>query len=235
MRIQCLQHVPFEGPAAIDDWARDRGIPVNYTRFYESHTLPDLATFDLLVVMGGPMSVNDESMYKWLQEEKYLISKSIGADKAVLGICLGAQLIASALGARVYKNEEREIGWFSVEKTGEGMLTPFLNGFPKELTVLQWHGETFDLPANSVPLFWSDACEQQAFLYSDRVLALQFHMEATPESLKELVEHARADLAPGTYVQKEAEILKGFDTHGRENHSHLNKILTRLEKAMSPR
>jgi GMP synthase-like glutamine amidotransferase len=235
MRIQCLQHVPFEGPAAIDDWARDRGISVNYTRFYESHTLPDIAAFDLLVVMGGPMSVNDEGTYKWLQEEKYLISKSIGADKAVLGICLGAQLIASALGARVYRNEEREIGWLTVEKTEEGILTPFLNGFPKELTVLQWHGETFDLPANAVPLFWSDACEQQAFLYSDRVLALQFHMEATQESLKELVEHARADLASGTYVQKEVEIIKGFDTHGRVNHSHLNKILTRLEKAVSPR
>ncbi len=232
MRIHCLQHVPFEGLGAIDDWARDRGIPVTYTKFFERHTLPELSSFDLLVAMGGPMSVNDAGTYEWLPEERYLLSKAIGADKAVLGVCLGAQLIAWALGARVYRNEEREIGWLTVEKTEDGILAQFLNGIPRQMTVLQWHGETFDLPSGTTPLFWSEACEHQAFMYGDRVLALQFHLEATQESLEALVSNCRAELTPGAFVQSEKEILDGFMEHGRENHSQLNKILTRLEKTI---
>ena len=157
MRAHYLQHVPFEGLGIIKPWLKAEGYELTNTRFYESAVFPDLNEVDLFIVMGGPMSVNDEVEFPWLVEEKQFIRRCIEEEKSVLGICLGAQLIASSLGARVYPNHVKEIGWFTVE----GVLSPNREAFcfPLSQEVFHWHGETFDLPTGAFRLARSEGCE----------------------------------------------------------------------------
>jgi GMP synthase-like glutamine amidotransferase len=200
MRIHVLQHVPFEGPGAIAAWAHERGHAIDGTFLYAGHPLPELADFDWLVVMGGPMGVHDEAHYRWLAAEKQLISRAVEGGMGVLGICLGAQLIASVLGAEVRRNEHKEIGWFPVELTGASGH-PAFSVLPRRLTAFHWHGETFDLPAGAVLEARSEACANQAFSLGRKVVGLQFHLETTPESLDALVTHGAADITEGPFVQ----------------------------------
>lgn len=204
MNAHVLQHAPFEGIGSISGWLDRRGATVTTTRFFESAQLPELDGIDLIIAMGGPMSVNDEESLPWLVAEKAFIREAIDRGIAVLGICLGAQLIASACGARVYPGRRREIGWFPIETMNDA---PDALPLPDKTKVLHWHGETFDLPAGAVHLARSAACEHQAFQIGERVLGLQFHPEVTSESLALMVEHNREDLVPGEFVQSEAEIL----------------------------
>lgn len=204
MNAHVLQHDPFEGIGSISDWLDRRRATVTTTRFFESATLPDLDGIDLIIAMGGPMSVNDEETLPWLVAEKAFLREAIDRGIAVLGICLGAQLIASACGARVYPGRQREIGWFAIEAVKAG---PDALPFPDKAKVLHWHGETFDLPSGAEHLARSAACEHQGFQIGERVLGLQFHPEVTSESLALMVEHNREDLVPGEFVQSEAEIL----------------------------
>lgn len=205
MRAHILQHVPFEGIGSIAHWLDARSATVTATRFYESPNLPLLDGIDLVIAMGGPMSVNDEATLPWLIAEKAFLRDAIDRGIAVLGICLGAQLIASSRGARIYPGRQREIGWYPVEAvTNASDSIPF----PASARVLHWHGETFDLPEGALHLARSAACEHQAFAIGDRVLGLQFHPEVTPESLATMLEHSRDDLVPGEFVQSETEILK---------------------------
>jgi GMP synthase-like glutamine amidotransferase len=122
MRIAVLQHVEFEGPAAVADWAAGRGFPLRLFPLYRDPTLPSPADFDMLTVMGGPMSANDEAELSWLRPEIALVREAIAAEKIVLGICLGAQIIAKALGARVYPGRAKEIGWLPVQRTAGSHL-----------------------------------------------------------------------------------------------------------------
>lgn len=205
MRAHFLQHVSFEGLGSIAPWLEASGYEITNTSFFESAQLPDLKRIDLLVVMGGPMSVNDESEFPWLLSEKQFIREAIHSGKPVLGICLGAQLIASAMGARVYRNPVKEIGWFPIQ----GMLPKdsSLFAFPASEKVFHWHGETFDLPPGAVRLAKSDGCENQAFQLGRSAIGLQFHLETTPESAREMVAHCRDELLPSKYIQTEDEIL----------------------------
>lgn len=205
MHAHILQHVAFEGPGSIGAWLEMAGCAIGYTRFHDDVTLPDPATVDLLVVMGGPMSVNDEAGFPWLAAEKRFIADMIRSGRPVLGVCLGAQLIASALGARVFPNREREIGWFPVE--AEAHDDPSLFRFPPSVEVFHWHGETFDLPAGAVRLARSAACDNQAFQFGRAVIGLQFHLETTPGSAHNLVEHCRDELQPAPHVQSATDIL----------------------------
>jgi len=206
MRAHFFQHVPFEGLGSIAPWLEARGASVTGTRFFEECTLPTANDVDLLIVMGGPMSVNDESIYPWLKDEKRFIKEAIGRGKPVLGVCLGAQLIANAMGARVYPNAEKEIGWFPIHRAH----TPGARGafqFPKDSLVFHWHGETFDLPAGAIRLARSEGCENQAFQVGHNVIGLQFHLETTPQGAKDLVGKCRHELVPAKFVQSEETIL----------------------------
>jgi len=207
MRIQVLQHVPFEGPAGIADWAATRGHALALTHLYRGDPLPELSGFDRLVVMGGPMGIYDEAHYPWLAPEKGLLRAAIAAGKTIVGICLGAQLLADVLGARVYRNPHKEIGWLPIELTPEGRADPLFAPLAPGLTVYQWHGDTFPLPPGAVHLARSAACEHQAFLSADRLLGLQFHLEATPESLAALVSNCADEIVPGPFVQDAATML----------------------------
>jgi GMP synthase-like glutamine amidotransferase len=205
MNVHVLQHVPFEGLGSIESWLAARGARVHYTRFFDSPLLPDMADLDLIIVLGGPMSVNDEADLPWLKEEKRFISGAISAGKPVLGICLGAQLIASAVGARVYSGRQKEIGWFDIESTSN---RPDLFQFPKTATVFHWHGETFDLPPGASRLARSAGCENQAFQIGSNVIGLQFHLETTPESAESIIAHCRNELIDGLFIQSEEELRK---------------------------
>ena len=140
MRIHYLQHVPFEGPANIALWAAERGHAVTGTRLFRGDPLPDVDCMDLLVVLGGPMNVDQHDGYPWLLEEKRLIGQAIDCGTSVLGICLGAQLAAAVLGARVQRNPHKEIGWFNVSLTGHGRTSGFFRGLPAEFIAFHWHG-----------------------------------------------------------------------------------------------
>ena len=205
MRAHCLQHVPFEGLGCIDPWLVAARYEITYTRFFERAALPECEAVDFLVVLGGPMSVNDEAEFPWLVPEKRFIRRVIDAGTPVLGICLGAQLMANALGARVSRNRDKEIGWFPVDATPADGTALFR--FPPSIEVFHWHGETFDLPPGAVRLARSTGCENQAFQLGRAALALQFHLETTPAAARAMIEHCGAELQPARYVQSAAEIL----------------------------
>jgi len=211
LRIHIFQHVPFEGPANLNEWFKKNNCPTGYTRFYgDDFQLPALNSFDRLIIMGGPMGVNDEKDYPWLKAEKAFIRSAIAADKTVVGICLGSQLIASALGQKVYPNKQAEIGWFPILKTEAGKHTDLLHDFPDETTVFHWHGDTFDIPPQASHLLFSEACPNQSFVIGNKILALQFHLEVNTESLEDMLDVFSDQLTPAQFVQSAAAIRTGF-------------------------
>lgn len=205
MRVHILQHVAFEGPGSASAWLTARGARVDYTRFFDAGPeLPDPRPLDLIIALGGPMSVNDEQAHPWLREEKRFLGEAIHHGTPILGICLGAQLIAAACGARVRAARSKEIGWHPVTAVPGGESGCF--AFPVHTTVLHWHGETFDLPEGAVQLARSAACENQAFQLGRSVVGLQFHLEATPDSVDLLIRNCGHELVDGPWIQSEADI-----------------------------
>jgi GMP synthase-like glutamine amidotransferase len=223
MHIHYLQHVDFEGPAYIEQWAKDKGHLLSGTRLYNKEPLPDLQEIDLLIVMGGPMGVSDEEQHPWLKEEKAYISKAIALDKRVLGICLGAQLLAQVLGAEVVRAPLREIGWFPVKLENNH---PLLADLPASFVAFHWHGDMFEIPKGALHIFSSEGCPHQGFIYRDQVVGFQFHFETTPESLSALLASDNVDDYQETYVQSAEQIRKTH--HCLQLNSYLSEILTRL-------
>ncbi|HPR39228.1 MAG TPA: type 1 glutamine amidotransferase [Spirochaetota bacterium] len=230
-RIHVLQHVPFETPGCIIHWAEDMGYPVSATHLYRGDTLPDVNDVDLLVVMGGPMSVHDTDIYPWLNDEKRFIHSAVSSGKGVAGICLGSQLIAEVLGSSVRSNGEKEIGWHRIFRAEESPLNSLFDLIPDGIKVFHWHGETFDLPGGAVHGFSSECCRNQAFLYDGRVLGLQFHLEVTPHLLHEMIDNCRSELIPSDYVQEEGDILSGMNNI-RENNNIMFSLLDKLDSAV---
>jgi GMP synthase-like glutamine amidotransferase len=229
MNLHVLQHVPFEGPAGIQTWAESKYHRITRSRLYAGDPLPTPEAFDWLVVMGGPMGANDEADHSWLADEKRLIERAVRNGKTVLGVCLGAQLIAAVLGARVYRNREKEIGWHPVSLTGASDRSPAFRGLPKRFTVFHWHGDTFDLPAGCTRLAYSEACERQAFETTDgRVVAVQFHLETSREAMEGLIAHCAAELIPGPYVQ-EADRMRSGAGNLDSLKGYLDSVLDGLE------
>ncbi len=219
MRTHYLQHVPFEGLGSIGPWLRAGGHETSCTRLFEAALFPEVSEVDLLIIMGGPMSVHDEKQYPWLVPEKQFIRQAIEQGASVLGICLGAQLIANAMGARVYQNPEKEIGWFPVQ--GRPSMDGAVFRLPSSVTAFHWHGETFDLPPGAVHLAESEACKHQAFQLGASVVGLQFHLEATPDSARALVANCREELREARHVQSEAAILSA----PQENYAVVNRLM----------
>lgn len=218
MHIHWLQHVPFEGLGSIEGWATARQHGLTATRLWAGDALPAQGAFDMLIIMGGPMSIHEHGRYPWLISEKRFIQDAIRTNKRVLGICLGAQLIADVLGAEVKGNRYKEIGWFSVETTDAWRRHLHGQAFPASAEVFHWHGETFTLPAGAVQLARSEACDMQAFVFEERVLGLQFHLETTRESARSLIENCAHELIDGPYVQSASEMLQDPRRFMRMNH-----------------
>jgi GMP synthase-like glutamine amidotransferase len=205
LNIHCLQHVAFEGLGCMEEWISRNNHNLTYTHLYNNEALPDVDKIDVLIVMGGEMSIHDEADFPWLKAEKIFIKEAIDANKKVIGICLGAQLISNALGGIVSINEDKEIGWFPVEVVASEL--PILKHVPKVLNVFHWHGETFSIPENAVRLFQSEGCLNQGFLYKDHVLGLQFHFEVTKETMSEMAVAGQDELIEAKYVQSLETIL----------------------------
>lgn len=211
MNIHILQHVSFEGPGYIVDWAAANGHTLTYTLFFEPGAiLPEVNTIDALIIMGGPMDVYAEHEFPWLRQEKIFIKDCMLAGKKILGICLGAQLAALCAGAKVNQAAHKEIGWFPVQKTGDTDQLPWFSQlFEGHPVVFHWHGDQFDIPGGGCELLQSAANTRQAFLYNGHVLGLQFHLEVTEASLELMLAHCGHEVIEAQYIQSEPEILEG--------------------------
>lgn len=210
MKIHCLAHVPFEDAANIGRWAKLRVHSLAYTHFFKDESLPPLEWLDMLAIMGGPMNVYEHDRYPWLIAEKTFIRQAIDAGKKVIGVCLGAQLIADVLGGRVAANAHKEIGWHIVTQTPQAAQSKAISALPPEMTVFQWHGDTFSLPPGAVHLASNDVCENQAFQYGDHVLGLQFHLEYSEESIEKMLKYCAHELVEAPYINTPEQIRAGY-------------------------
>ncbi|MCL2789562.1 MAG: amidotransferase [Desulfobulbus sp.] len=228
MRVHALQHVEFEGLGHIDRWIADRGHTLTLTWLYAGDALPRPASFDRLVIMGGPMNIYEDGKYPWLPAERALIREAIAAGKSALGVCLGAQLLADALDSLVFSGSNKEIGWWPIRLTEAGTRSGLLAGTAAEAMVFHWHGDTFDIPAGAIHLAASEGCSSQAFLYDNRILGLQFHLELIPETMAAIVTHCGDELAPGRYIQSEAQIRADAPAYFPASNRLLEILLDRL-------
>lgn len=223
MEVLILQHADDEWIGNMEPWFLSKGANLTTLRVDKGEPLPAQNTYDWLLIMGGPMSVYDQSGYPWLITEKEFIKEAIALNKRVLGICLGAQLIASALGCIVKPNCEQEIGWFEVIR-----LDPKAsNWLPDSFKPLSWHGDIFDLPNGAVALAKSALTPYQGFTLSSHVVALQFHLEAQRGTAKGFMAHETDGLPSGPFVQSRAALLE----EGEFLHEH-KQIMHRLLDSM---
>lgn len=209
--IYVLRHLAWEGPGYLAACLERHGLAVELIPVDEGAAVPDTVEgASALVFMGGPMSVNDP--LPWIDQECALIREALARNMPVLGHCLGAQLIAKALGARVYPNPVREIGWFPVEQRPEGQDSPWLEGLPSRFEVLHWHGETFSLPPGATPLLKSNHCVNQAFSIGP-ALALQFHVEMTEAMVNDWARLNVQDLThSSSTVQTPAQLRENLES-----------------------
>jgi GMP synthase-like glutamine amidotransferase len=226
MKILCLKHIAFEGPGAFALWAQSRGHELEVFAVYQNAPLPSMETFDALLVMGGPMNIYEDAIYPWLPRETSYIRGAITAGKHVIGICLGAQLIAHALGASVTPGAHKEIGWFPIHRNHN---CPEALPFPEELRVLHWHGDAFEIPADAKPIALSEACANQGFLYRDRVLALQCHLEMTPQSLALLIVACSNELVDDAPTIQDATTMLA---EPQATYEHMQNVLFKMLDAL---
>jgi GMP synthase-like glutamine amidotransferase len=230
MRLHYLQHVPFEDLGFVEDWAKSRGHQITGTMLFDGQKLPAVDQFDWLIIMGGPMNIYEEKKYPWLSWEKKFIHEAIVSDKIVLGICLGAQLMAESLGARVLKNEFKEVGWHPVKLTAEGKRSNIFKVLPGEFLAFHWHGDAFGIPEGAIRTAESVGCANQAFQIG-KAVGLQFHLESTMDSIEDLIENCIDGLAGGKYVQRPEELLA--DVHMLPEINRLMKLfLDNMQKVL---
>lgn len=207
LRWCCLQHVPFEGPGHLATWCQARGYSLTCIELWKDRALPAPDEFDGLFVLGGPMNVYEDAKYPWLAGEKELISRAISDRKPILGVCLGAQLLSVVLGGTVSEMLDKEIGWFPVDLTPAGRDSDIFRGFPQSFMAFHWHGDSFSMPPHAIHLAQSDACDEQAFVYENHVVGLQFHLELTEQTVAGLLEHCGNDIGCSPFIQDPDAIL----------------------------
>lgn len=201
MRWHCLQHAPFEGPASLETWAYERGHVFTTTKLWKSTAFPNPYDCDGLFILGGPMNVYEVGKYPWLAAEQHFIARAISKRKPILGVCLGAQLLAAVLGGTVVEMLDKEIGWFPVDLTPAGRQSLLLHDFPDQFAAFHWHGDRFSIPSGAVHIARSEACEEQAFVYDNHVVGLQFHLESQQPSISAMIKHGGDDISCGQYIQ----------------------------------
>ncbi|MDR7664357.1 type 1 glutamine amidotransferase [Methanosarcina sp. Z-7115] len=211
MRIHCLQHLKNDTLGNIGTWIARKGYRLTKTLLYEDSLFPDPEELDLLLIMGGTMSVYQKEEYPWLKPEKEFVRKVIETGIPVLGSCFGAQMIAEVLGGRVTGNQYKEIGWHTVRAMEGKNLNKIRSlklpsGMFPEFTGFMWHGDMFEIPDGAMKLFESEACPNQGFIYNGNVLGLQFHPEADRQWVRNLIKDSGHELVPGKYIQSEKEI-----------------------------
>lgn len=245
LRIHALYHVDFEELSYIKQWADRQGHSIAVTRFYKNDPLPAQDSFDWLIIMGGPMGIHDETDFQWLADEKAFIQQSIEEGKTVVGVCLGAQLIADSLGANVAPSGIKEVGWLPIQLTKQGLAHPLLKELPKdEFTVFHWHGDGFECPEGATPIATSQVWANQGFIYQTSkhkalgtwVLGWQCHFEVTKKSMVDMVAHRQpyiqeAMIEHPDSVQSADEIVELGDKYIEDNNAWLSTILDNLVKS----
>ncbi len=236
MKTLVLQHIACEPPGVYEDVLIERGATIHRVEVDEGERLPDWREFDLIVAMGGPMSVNDEHAHPWLADEKRLIREAVSAGTGFWGACLGVQLLAASLGAGVHTGQTPEVGVLPVTLTEEGIVDPVLAGLPRELPTLQWHGDTFDLPDGAVRLAGSTAYPNQAFRWGRAAYGVQFHLEVTGSMAREWAEvPAYVDSLERTLGAGSAErLFAEFDAAAAEMQSHGRTLFERWVDVAAP-
>ena len=204
----CLQHLPDEGPGYAADWLAAHGHSLTFTRLFEAEPVfPTLAEFDGLLILGGAMSVHDEENFPWLRAEKDFLRQVLRAGKVTLAICLGAQLLAQALGGEVHRNPEPEIGYWTVRFSAKTLAHPLLHGWPAKASVLHWHFDTFTVPPGALRVGMSAGCAAQGFVWGDGLIGLQFHPEMTEAMVEKLMAfEGHETAAEQEFVQTAAQI-----------------------------
>ena len=228
-RVHFLQHVPFEDSANIGLWAQKNGYLLTNTKLFNNENLPDENDIDILAIMGGPMNIYQYRDYPWLKDEKIFIEKAIAKKVKIIGVCLGAQLIADVLGVKISQNHNIEIGWHDIQLTETGTTSKLFKNLPNQFTAFHWHGDTFEIPTGALHLAKSKACENQAFQYDNNVIALQFHLEYSVESIEKMLEHCSNELIDTPFVQKEKQIRQGYSYIDKDM-EYLNILLGQLSE-----
>lgn len=227
LNIHCLQHIAFETPGYVLEWTAQNGHTVTYTKFYDGEPIyPALETFEWLLILGGAMACYEEDSYPFLIEEKRFIRQCIEAGKIITGICLGSQLLAECMGAKVYPGNYKEIGFLPVALTSEGLTHPILQELPPVMELFQWHGDTFDLPAGATLLASSEACKNQAFI-KEKCVGIQFHPEANEVTIKSMIEADRHELVQAPYVHSEEQVLNDLQKL-KLSRTYLFRLLDRI-------
>lgn len=221
MRIHSLQHVSYGHLNTIAQWSKHKTHSLSTTLLCQDFELPKFDDFDLLIINGGPMSIFDEDRYPWLKEEKKFIINAIEKRKTILGICLGAQLLADAMGAKVYKTQYPEIGWHPVSLTEEAKNSRVFGRLPRIFTPFLWHEYGFKIPKGCRRVAESERCANQAFVCQDKLIGIQFHIE--PPILKRAISCYGAQMKKGKYVQSPEEML-----NGKANKEKLYCVMTLL-------
>lgn len=220
MRLHYIIHAPFENLGAIETWIEKNNHTATGTHTYRGEVLPDVSSFDMLIIMGGPQSAVKLDKYPYLQQEIELTKQAVQANKPILGVCLGAQLIGAALGVQAERSPHKEIGVFPIEVTPEAENDPIFKQFPKQFPVMHWHNDMPGIPDGGVLLAKSAGCPRQAFRYGDRVYGFQFHLELTQQNVADIAQHCGDDLAAGQYVFSAKDLLS-LDLTAINNKMHV--------------
>ena len=228
MRVLVLQHITCEHPGVFSEVMRERGVEYTADELDEGEPLPDWREFDAVLAMGGPMGAEDNSEHPWLEEERRLVREAVSGGRPFLGVCLGVQLLAAALGARVHALERAEVGLLPVELTAEGRRDPLFAGIPEPLVSLQWHGDTFELPDGATRLASSPAAPNQAFRFGERAYGVQFHLEVTSEMAGQwaLVPTYRESLAASLGQEEGASFLAEVERRADELHPAARRLIS---------
>ena len=237
MRVLVLQHIACEPPGTYEDVLRARGAQTVRVELDEGQELPDRREIDAIVCMGGPMSATDDAELPWLTAEKAFIAEAVRADVPFWGVCLGVQLLAASLGARVYPGQAPEVGVLPVQLTDAAQDDPVFSTLPREVPTLQWHGDTFELPEGAVALAGSPAYPNQAFRYGAYAYGVQFHVEVSPELAREWAEVPEYKAALERMLGPGAldDLIRSVESHADEMRHHATRLFERwLDHAVAP-
>lgn len=217
MIIHVIQHIAYEGAGCIENWATQNHHSLQYIHIHDGHKFPQVSTIQALIILGGTMGAYEDHLYEWMPIEKNFIKEVIANGKPVLGICLGSQLLASVLGAKVFKHAHNEIGWHNVYLNEKGLQSAFFKHCPPVMFTMHWHGDTFELPMGAEWLAYSHATPNQAFSFGDNVLALQFHPEFDVQLIGTLCDMAGDTLKNESFTQSAQQILSRSDSIQQAN------------------
>ncbi|MBB5173862.1 type 1 glutamine amidotransferase [Texcoconibacillus texcoconensis] len=228
MKIAVIQHDPIVGPGVLSDWAQDYNEEIQLYRLDLGEALPSTHDFDMLISLGGRMGAYEEDKYPWLRAEKTLITRATHANKWILGICLGSQLIADALGGKAYQHHEPELGWHPVQFSEHASNHPLLQQTPTTLHAFEYHNDTFDLP-NNAQLIAETTCAKQAFTIGEQILAVQFHPEFNEQMITYFTENHYPRDKKGPFIQPQQDVLKEANFQG--SRAFMYQIMNNFKQA----